>query len=60
MTFSLTGNCDGGFASQNLEKSPLAEVAPEPAELLDKTRYDFSRRELPEAEEALLPVRCRL
>lgn len=39
---------------QNLEKTPLAEVAPEPAELLDKTRYDRSSKVLPEHEEALL------
>ena len=39
---------------QNLEKDPLAHVAPEPSELLDRTRYLRSSRVLPEEEEALL------
>ncbi len=40
--------------TQNLEKTPLAEVAPEPIELLDKTRYDRSSRTLGDQDEALL------
>lgn len=35
----LTVNIDGGIlSSQNLEKTPLADVAPEPWELLDRNR----------------------
>lgn len=39
---------------QNLEKTPLMDVAPEPMELLDKTRYDRSSKLLPEKDEELL------
>ena len=39
---------------QHLEKSPLAEVAPEPSSLLDKTRYEKSSRELSPEQEAVL------
>mmetsp|Transcript_34539 Transcript_34539/g.87319 ORF Transcript_34539/g.87319 Transcript_34539/m.87319 type:complete len:240 (-) Transcript_34539:392-1111(-) len=42
------------FTVPNLEKSPLVDVAPEPMELLDKTRYDRSSRLLPDHDEALL------
>lgn len=42
------------FTLQNLEKTPLAEVAPEPSELLDKTRYQKSSRVLSDAEEELV------
>jgi len=37
-----------------LEKDPLKEVPAEPSELLDKTRYDFSSKQLPEEREAQL------
>jgi hypothetical protein len=36
---------------QNLEKTPLAEVATEPSELLDRTRFDVSSRPLPGPQE---------
>jgi hypothetical protein len=39
---------------QNLEKTPLVEVASEPVELLDRTRYDFSSRQLDCEEDELL------
>ena len=44
--------CCVSWHAQNLEKTPLAEVAAEPIELLDKTRYERSSRVLPDAEEA--------
>lgn len=34
------------FMLQNLEKSPLEEVAREPSELLDRNRYQRSSRDL--------------
>lgn len=37
-----------------MEKDPLKEVPAEPSELLDKTRYDFSSKQLPEEREAQL------
>ena len=42
------------FTESELEKDPLKEVAAEPYELLDKTRYDFSSKQLPEEREAQL------
>lgn len=39
---------------QNLEKDPLAEVAPEPYELLDRQRFLRSCRDLGEESEAQL------
>ena len=42
------------FTENELEKDPLKEVAAEPYELLDKTRYDFSSKQLPEEREAQL------
>jgi hypothetical protein len=37
---------------QGLEKNPLATVPMEPADLLDKTRYQTCRRTLSESDEA--------
>ena len=37
---------------QGLEKNPLATVAPEPAELLDRMRYQQCQRTLSDGEEA--------
>lgn len=37
-------HCHTSSCLQNLEKTPLADVAPEPIELLDKTRYDHSSK----------------
>ncbi|PNW87645.1 hypothetical protein CHLRE_02g142126v5 [Chlamydomonas reinhardtii] len=50
------------FTVPHLEKDPLVEVATEPADLLDKTRYLKSSRVLqpPEREEAVQAVICRL
>lgn len=42
------------FTENELEKDPLKEVAAEPFELLDKTRYDFSSKQLPEEREVQL------
>lgn len=42
------------FTENELEKDPLKEVPAEPYELLDKTRYDFSSKQLPEEREAQL------
>ena len=42
------------FTENELEKDPLKDVAAEPYELLDKTRYDFSSKQLPEEREAQL------
>ena len=42
------------FTENELEKDPLKEVAAEPYELLDKTRYDFSSKQLPEEREVQL------
>ena len=42
------------FTENELEKDPLKEVPAEPYELLDKTRYDFSSKQLPEDREAQL------
>lgn len=39
---------------QHLEKSPLADVPPEPVGLLDRTRYERSSRALSEEQEMLL------
>lgn len=39
--------------AQHLEKTPLAEVALEPSDLLDRTRYQFSSKMLEDAEEEL-------
>ena len=37
-----------------MEKNPLKEVPAEPYELLDKTRYDFSSKQLSPDREAML------
>ncbi|DBA80843.1 hypothetical protein WJX77_010114 [Trebouxia sp. C0004] len=42
------------FTENELEKDPLKEVPAEPSELLDKTRYDFSSKQLPEERETQL------
>lgn len=42
------------FTENELEKDPLKEVAAEPYELLDKTRYDFSSKQLPGEREVQL------
>ncbi|CAG9463323.1 unnamed protein product [Pedinophyceae sp. YPF-701] len=42
------------FTMPGLEKDPLAEVPPEPVELLDKTRYQKSSKELTPEQEALV------
>lgn len=42
------------FTESELEKDPLKEVPSEPYELLDKTRYDFSSKQLPLDREAQL------
>lgn len=42
------------FTESELEKDPLREVPAEPYELLDKTRYDFSSKQLPLDREAQL------
>ena len=42
------------FTENELEKDPLKEVAAEPYELLDKTRYDFSSKQLAEEREVQL------
>lgn len=46
--------CTAVFTENELEKDPLKEVAAEPYELLDKTRYDFSSKQLPEEREVQL------
>jgi len=46
--------CAAVFTENELEKDPLKEVPAEPSELLDKTRYDFSSKQLPEEREAQL------
>ena len=42
------------FTESELEKDPLREVPAEPYELLDKTRYDFSSKQLPDDREVQL------
>ena len=42
------------FTESELEKDPLRDVPAEPYELLDKTRYDFSSKQLPLDREAQL------
>ena len=46
--------CIAVFTENELEKDPLKEVPAEPYELLDKTRYDFSSKQLSPEREALL------
>lgn len=42
------------FTTPNLEKTPTIEVAPEPAHLLDRTRYDLCSKILEEEKELRL------
>lgn len=42
------------FTESELEKDPLRNVPAEPYELLDKTRYDFSSKQLPAEREVQL------
>lgn len=41
---------------QGLEKDPLASIASEPAELLDKLRYQQCQRTLSDAEEVQVAI----
>lgn len=41
---SFCREVDTVFTVHNLEKNPLADVPPEPEDLLDKTRYQKSSR----------------
>eukprot|EP00891_Asterochloris_glomerata_P008633 jgi/Astpho2/8633/fgenesh1_pg.00126_%23_38_t len=45
---------DTVFTERELEKDPQREVADEPYELLDKTRYDFSSKQLASDKEVQL------
>eukprot|EP00877_Chromochloris_zofingiensis_P005200 jgi/Chrzof1/14681/Cz09g11260.t1 len=49
------------FTKPNLEKTPLEDVAPEPAELLDRNRYQRSSRDLgPEKEARVADIVARI
>lgn len=49
------------MCAQNLEKTPLEDVAPEPAELLDRNRYQRSSRDLgPEKEARVADIVARI
>eukprot|EP00775_Hariotina_reticulata_P008738 gene8738-8918_t len=52
---------DSMFTKPNLEKTPLEEVPPEPAELLDRNRYQRSSRDLgPEKEARLADITAHI
>lgn len=48
------------FTTPHLEKTPLADVSSDPAELLDRTRYQCSSRVLDEGEEVCDEILNRL